>query len=114
VRIRVLTTDVNMNGIENSVAIETFRKELARRGLSDLAEFRYYTGRMHAKAFLVDDQFLVVGSQNFHYSAWGDDRGLVEYNLATNSPAGASDFRRAFEYYWQRGKPVFSRQVRSE
>jgi phosphatidylserine/phosphatidylglycerophosphate/cardiolipin synthase-like enzyme/MFS family permease len=114
VHIRVLTTDVNMNGIENSVAIETFRKELARRGLSDLAEFRYYAGRMHAKAFLVDDQFMVVGSQDFHYSAWGDDRGLVEYNLATDSPAAIRDFQGAFKYYWERGKPVVSKKVRSE
>ncbi len=114
VHIRVLTTDVNMNGIENSVAIETFRKELARRGLSDLAEFRYYTGRMHTKAFVVDGQFLVVGSQNFHYSAWGDGSGLVEYNLATDSPAAIADFRRAFDYYWKQGTPAIPGQVRSE
>jgi phosphatidylserine/phosphatidylglycerophosphate/cardiolipin synthase-like enzyme len=114
VHIRVLTTDVNMNGIENSVAIETFQKELARRGLSHLAEFRYYTGRMHAKAFLVDDAFLTVGSQNFHYSAWGDDRGLVEYNLATDAPEAISEFQSAFDYYWQRSKPVVPHKVRTE
>ncbi len=114
VRIRVLTTDVNMNGIENSVAIETFQKELARRGLSHLAEFRYYNGRMHAKAFLVDDAFLAVGSQNFHYSAWGDDRGLVEYNLATDAPEAISEFQSAFDDYWQRSKPVVPHKVRTE
>ena len=114
VHVRVLTTDVNMNGIENSVAIDAFRKELARRGLSHLAEFRYYDGRMHAKAFVVDDQFLVVGSQNFHYSAWGDDRGLVEYNLATNSARAIADFQQTFEYYWQHSKPVIPGAVRSE
>lgn len=114
VHIRVLTTDVNMNGIENSVAIETFSKELARRGLSDLAEFRYYEGRVHAKAFLVDDAFLVVGSQNFHYSAWGDGRGLVEYNLATNSDEAITQFQQSFEYYWQHSKPVVPGEVRSE
>ncbi len=114
VHIRVLTTDVNMNGIENSVAIETFQKELARRGLSHLAEFRYYEGRTHAKAFLVDDAFVVVGSQNFHYSAWGDGRGLVEYNLATNSDRAISEFQRAFAYYWAHSKPVVPGEVRSD
>ena len=114
VRIRVLVTDVNMNGIENSVAIQVMEEELARRGLSDQAEFRYYSGRMHTKAFLVDEQFLSVGSQNFHYSAWGDDSGLVEYNLATDSPGAIDEFQRAFEYYWERGKPVTPKAVRSE
>ncbi len=114
VHIRVLTTDVNMNGIENSVAIESFSKELARRGLSDLAEFRYYEGRLHAKAFLVDDAFLAVGSQNFHYSAWGDGRGLVEYNLATDSDAAISQFRQSFEYFWAHSKPVIPGEVRTE
>ena len=114
VRVRVLVTDVNMNGIENSVAIDTFRKELEKRGLSHLAEFRYYTGRMHAKAFLVDDAFLVVGSQNFHYSAWGDGKGLVEFNLATDSQPAIEAFRQAFETYWAESIPVVPGQVRSE
>lgn len=114
VHIRVLTTDVNMNGIENSVAIETFRRELARRGLEHLAEFRYYDGRMHTKAFLVDDAFLVVGSQNFHYSAWGEDRGLVEYNLATNAPEAIQQFQDSFAYYWAHSRPVVPGQVRSD
>ncbi|HEY53268.1 MAG TPA: hypothetical protein G4N94_07395 [Caldilineae bacterium] len=114
VRIRVLVTDVNMNGIENSVAIQVMKEELARRGLSDQAEFRYYSGRMHTKAFLVDDQFLSVGSQNFHYSAWGDGSGLVEYNIATDSPDAIAEFQRAFGYYWERGKPVTPKEVRSE
>ncbi len=114
VHIRVLTTDVNMNGIENSVAIETFKEALESRGLSDQAEFRYYDGRMHAKAFLVDDAFLVVGSQNFHYSAWGDGKGLVEYNLATNSDAAIAEFQDAFEFYWSQSKPVVKGEIRSE
>jgi len=112
VRIRVLVTDVNMNGIENSVGIQVMQEELARLGLSDQAEFRYYTGRMHTKAFLVDDQFLVVGSQNFHYSAWGDGKGLVEYNIATDSVDAIDDFQRAFGYYWARGKPVDPQKIR--
>jgi len=39
---------------------------------------------LHAKAFLVDDGFLVIGSQNFDHSAFGindEDLDLVEYSL---------------------------------
>jgi len=106
VKIRVLVTDVNMNGIENSVAIQVFMDELAKRGLSDQAEFRYYTGRMHTKAFLADEKLLVVGSQNFHYSAWGDGKGLAEYNLVTNNPEAIAEFKDLFEYRWEQSVPV--------
>jgi phosphatidylserine/phosphatidylglycerophosphate/cardiolipin synthase-like enzyme len=106
VKIRVLVTDVNMNGMENKVSIEVLQEELARRGISDQAEFRYYVGRMHPKALLADDELLIVGSQNFHYSAWGDNSGLAEYSLATDDPEAIEEFKRTFEYFWERGIPV--------
>lgn len=106
VKIRVLVTDVNMNGIENSVAIKAFMDELAKRGLSDQAEFRYYKGRMHTKAFLADGKLLVVGSQNFHYSAWGDGKGLAEYNLVTDNQQAITEFMDLFEYRWEQSEPV--------
>ena len=106
VKIRVLVTDVNMNGMENSVALDVLREELDRRGIRDQVEARYYVGRMHSKAFLTDEKLLVVGSQNFHYSAWGDDRGLAEYNLATNDPAAIEEFQRTFEYFWDNATPI--------
>jgi hypothetical protein len=106
VKIRVLVTDVNMNGIENSVAIKVFMEELAKRGLDDQAEFRYYTGRMHTKAFLADEKLLVVGSQNFHYSAWGDGKGLAEYNVVTDNPEAIVEFKNLFEYRWEQSVPV--------
>jgi phosphatidylserine/phosphatidylglycerophosphate/cardiolipin synthase-like enzyme len=106
VKIRVLVTDVNMNGMENKVAIDVMQDELARRGISDQAELRYYVGRMHPKALLADDKLLIVGSQNFHYSAWGDDAGLAEYSLATDDPEAIAEFQRTFEYFWEQGIPV--------
>jgi len=106
VKIRVLVTNVNMNGIENSVAIKAFKDELEKRELSDQAEFRYYEGRMHTKAFLMDDEMLVVGSQNFHYSAWGDGKGLSEYNLVTDSDKAITEFKNLFEYRWEQSIPI--------
>ncbi len=103
--VRILVTDVNMNGIENAVAIRVLQDELARRGLEGYVEIRYFDGRMHTKALLVDQELLIVGSQNFHYSAYGD-AGLAEYNLATEDPKAISEFQRTFDYYWESATPV--------
>jgi phosphatidylserine/phosphatidylglycerophosphate/cardiolipin synthase-like enzyme len=105
VKTRVMVTDVNMNGMENRAAIEVLQAELARRGVSDLVEFRYLDGRMHAKSLLVDQQLLIIGSQNFHYSAYGDS-GLAEYNLATNDPGALQEYQQTFDYYWEQAKPI--------
>jgi cardiolipin synthase len=60
---------------------------------------------MHNKAMLVDREFLSVGSQNFHYSAWGST-SLTEYNLATDDPEAVAEFLTEFEYWWAQAIPV--------
>ena len=113
-RVRVLVTDVNMNGIENMIALETMTDELVRRGLDEFVELRFYNGRMHSKAVSIDGELLVVGSQNFHYSAW-EEGSLTEYNLTTDDPEAIRTFEAAFEYYWQNASPaVTSTGVRTE
>jgi cardiolipin synthase len=54
---------------------------------------------------LIDDQFLVVGSQNFHYSAYGDN-GLTEFNIGTDDPDAIAAFKRFFDYHWERAEPI--------
>jgi phosphatidylserine/phosphatidylglycerophosphate/cardiolipin synthase-like enzyme len=103
--VRILVTDVNMNGIENKVAIRVLRDELARRGLEGYVEIRYFDGRMHTKSLLIDDELLIVGSQNFHYSAFGD-AGLAEYNLATEDTLAITEYQRTYDYYWEQAIPV--------
>jgi phosphatidylserine/phosphatidylglycerophosphate/cardiolipin synthase-like enzyme len=103
--VRILVTDVNMNGIENAVAIRVLREELARRGLEDYVEIRYFDGRMHTKSLLIDQELLIVGSQNFHYSSFGDS-GLAEYNLATEDPQAIAEYLRTYDYYWEQATPV--------
>ena len=39
--------------------------------------------RVHAKTALIDQELLILGSQNFHYSSWGE-KGLNEYSVATD------------------------------
>jgi len=93
---------LTIDGIENKIAVEAFEQELEARGLSDLVEIRFFDGETHIKSALIDDEFLIIGSQNYHYSAWGD-RGLTEYNLALDAPAAIEDYRKMFEYRWQNG-----------
>ena len=106
VKTRVLIKQGPIEAVESNIAVKEFRLALAERGLSDLVEFRYFNDSVHAKAVLIDDQFLLVGSQNFHYSAWGDGSGLTEFSIGTDDPDAIADFKRFFEYHWDNGTPV--------
>jgi len=106
VKIRVLFKKEPIEVVENKIAMQEFRRALAERGLEDLVEFRYFNDSVHAKAVLIDDQFLIVGSQNFHYSAFGDGIGLVEFNIGTDDPDAIAKFNSFFEYFWEHGTPV--------
>ena len=106
VKLRVLFKKKPIEVVENKIAMTEFRQALAERGLNDLVEFRYFNDSVHAKAVLIDDQFLIVGSQNFHYSAFGEDTGLVEFNIGTDDPEAIEKFKSFFEYHWERGTPI--------
>ncbi|NJN53951.1 MAG: hypothetical protein HC804_03855 [Anaerolineae bacterium] len=103
--VRILVEKEAMNGMENKVAIQAFVEELEKRGLRDLVEIRFYNGKLHSKAMNVDDQFMIVGSQNFHYSAWGEN-ALTEFSLGTDDPQAMEDFQNAFELRWADGIPA--------
>jgi phosphatidylserine/phosphatidylglycerophosphate/cardiolipin synthase-like enzyme len=104
VRVRVIMENTNSNGLENRVAGKVLMDELKRLGLDHLVELRFYSGKVHAKSMLVDDELLIIGSQNTHYSAWGE-QGLNEYSLATDSPAAISEYKALFETKWQESIP---------
>lgn len=105
VKTRVLIKPGVIEGVESNIAVEAFRDALEARGLSHLVEFRYFQDSVHAKAVLIDNQFLLVGSQNFHYSAYGDS-ALTEFNIGTDDPDAVAAFQKFFEYHWARGEPV--------
>ena len=104
VKVRVIVENTNSNGIENRIAIDVLEKELLSRSLEDLVEIRFFNGRLHTKSALIDQDFLVVGSQNFHYSSWGEG-GLLEYGVATDDPQAVSKYLEMFEYYWEQAIP---------
>ncbi|TET29600.1 MAG: hypothetical protein E3J69_13195 [Anaerolineales bacterium] len=105
VQTRVLIKSGPIEAVESNIAVTEFREVLEERGLSHLVEFRYFNDSVHAKAVLIDNQFLLVGSQNFHYSAFGDI-ALTEFNIGTDDPDAIAAFQRFFEYHWERGDPI--------
>jgi phosphatidylserine/phosphatidylglycerophosphate/cardiolipin synthase-like enzyme len=105
VRVRIIVENANSNGLENRVAIKVFQDELAKRGLSDYVEIRFFNGRLHMKSALIDQQLLLVGSQNFHYSSFGD-KGLLEFVVASDDPTAIDTYQQMFEYYWEQAIPL--------
>ncbi|MFN2134693.1 MAG: phospholipase D-like domain-containing protein [Candidatus Promineifilaceae bacterium] len=105
VQIRVMMEESAMNGIENRAGIFWLYKQLAAQGKEGNLDLRFSANKMHNKAMLVDREFLSVGSQNFHYSAWGSP-SLTEYNLATDDPGAVAEFLTEYEYWWNQAIPV--------
>jgi cardiolipin synthase len=101
-KIRLIIYPQPLNGIENAVANDALLNELENRGLRDQVEIRFLEELMHYKTALIDDEFLIVGSQNFHYSAYGKGNGLSEYSLGTDDPQAIEDYQRLFDYKWER------------
>ncbi len=105
IRVRVIVENSNSNGLENRVAIQVLEEELAKKGLDDLVEVRFFNGRVHTKSALIDRQMLIVGSQNFHYSSFGEG-GLLEFVAATEDPDAIEAYQTMFDYYWKQAIPA--------
>ena len=102
---RVIVENANANGLENRIGLKLLNEELARRGLSEFVELRFFDGRVHIKSALIDGQLLFVGSQNFHYSSFGTS-GLLEFVVATESPEAIQAYQDMFDYFWSRAIPA--------
>ena len=77
----------------NELGIKTFLNELG--DLERYVEFKIFAGASHAKVSVVDGQFLIVGSQNWSYAAFGnvdEDWDHPEYSLGVDSLMAAGDF----------------------
>ncbi|MBK6646557.1 MAG: DUF5123 domain-containing protein [Anaerolineales bacterium] len=72
---------------------------------------RYYTPGgitssppgLHAKSFLIDNEFLVIGSQNFDHSAFGnnsDDLDLAEYSIGIEDGSIVSSVNSYLNSAW--------------
>ena len=104
--VRVIMENANSYGLENRVTASVLYPELVRLGLEDLVEMRFYDGRVHAKSGLIDNSLLIIGSQNYQYSAWGEGGGLGENNMTTSDPAAIAEYKAMFEAKWKEAIPV--------
>ncbi|PTA69439.1 phospholipase [Deinococcus arcticus] len=102
VRVRLLAVNYGVGAAANRSGVALLRREMRRRGIPDNRfQARYVDFAMHTKALTVDGQMVVVGSMNFHFSAWGT-LGLAEAALATSDPAAVAGQVTSFEQVWQR------------
>jgi len=99
--VRVLVKPGPFEGIENNVALQALVDRFTELGLSDQLEVRYFAGPVHSKSVLIDDEVLIVGSQNFHYSAFGPARGLTEFSFAVEDAQAVEDYRNVFQVEWE-------------
>ena len=104
--VRVIMENSNSYGLENRVTAMVLYPELVRLGLADQVELRFFDGRVHAKSGLIDDSLLIIGSQNFQYSAWGEGGGLGENMITTSDPEAIAEYKALFETKWQEAVPV--------
>jgi len=100
VQVRLLIDLEPIKGIESLLAVRGLQRLVDKHGMGDQVEIRAFPGPMHAKNTLIDDELLIVGSQNFHWIAFGQGQGLAEYNLGVSDPEAIEDFKQRFEYYW--------------
>jgi phosphatidylserine/phosphatidylglycerophosphate/cardiolipin synthase-like enzyme len=105
VHVRAIVEESAFNGLENRIGIRWLLNEAAEHGKQENVEIKFADHKMHGKALLIDNELLVIGSQNFHYSAW-DSPSLTEYNLATEDSQAIADFLQEYEHHWSIGKPA--------
>lgn len=70
-------------------------KDLRNSGIPVKVE--NYAGKMHAKAMIIDDEYLVLGSTNFSNSA---ENRNDENMLIIKSPRMTKLYKDYFEYFW--------------
>jgi phosphatidylserine/phosphatidylglycerophosphate/cardiolipin synthase-like enzyme len=105
VHVRAIVEESAFNGLENRIGIRWLMDEAAKHGKQENVEIKFADHKMHGKALLIDNELLVIGSQNFHYSAWGSP-SLTEYNIATEDSQAIADFLEEYEYHWSNAIPA--------
>ncbi|WP_051655107.1 phospholipase D-like domain-containing protein [Deinococcus marmoris] len=108
VKVRLMTDEGGLGGIENRIALAHLGREMSRRGIpTSRFQARWFPTPLHAKAMLVDNAMLVVGSMNMHYSSWTQGPlGLAEYDLATTAPSVISEFAGIYSDSWPQSEKV--------
>ncbi len=106
VRIKMLLSSAEKR--MNSDSIENLRTQilLLPNGSNIFSNItvKFSNGPLHAKALSIDGQFVVIGSQNFDYSAFGIDpdniMDLVEYSFGVDNRNVTNKFDNDFASLW--------------
>jgi phosphatidylserine/phosphatidylglycerophosphate/cardiolipin synthase-like enzyme len=101
-KLRIVLAPYPFQHIENVIAMEIFNKEAVERGITQRVEIRMYGDLLHTKSAMIDGEFVIVGSHNLHWSAFGGDNTLNEYSLGVGDPNAAEQYQRFFDYLWER------------
>ena len=68
--------------------------------MRDVAKIKWFNESSHAKTVLIDERFLIVGSQNWEFAAFGKG-GLAEYSLGVEDQRAARDYLSYFNNFWE-------------
>jgi len=98
--VRLLLKMTPFMGTEAAISVEVIYNALRERGIEERVEIRAFPVALHAKTVSIDKEMVIIGSQNFHYTAYGKGVGLVEHNLGVFDPQAVEDYQRVFDYYW--------------
>jgi len=101
-KLRIVLAPYPFQHIENVIAMEIFNREAVKRGITHRVEIRMYSDLLHSKSAMIDGEFVIIGSQNLHWSAFGANTGLSEYSLGVGDPTAAEQYQRFFDYLWER------------
>jgi phosphatidylserine/phosphatidylglycerophosphate/cardiolipin synthase-like enzyme len=106
--IRIILSSDYPNGKINMFSVRNFYKRVGAGVESDMV--RFYPGDLtdrtegvHTKSFMVDGEFLVIGSQNFDASAFGSsslDLDLVEYSVGIEDIDTVANVKAHFDLIW--------------
>jgi phosphatidylserine/phosphatidylglycerophosphate/cardiolipin synthase-like enzyme len=131
IEVRIIVSQDSANRRYNVNSIVNFL-DLYENLYSERDIFRFYAPNgytrnppgLHTKSFMIDEEFLVIGSQNFDHSAFGsndNDLDLVEYSIGIESESIISDVANSeneedeyFETIWNNsGRAILVRQGES-
>ena len=101
-RVRILLAPYPTQHVENVISVRIFYEEAVERGVADRVEIRMFDDLLHSKSAIIDGEFVIVGSQNLHWTVFGKGNGLSELSLGVQDPQAASQYQSYFDYLWER------------
>mgnify|MGYP006281598321 FL=1 len=107
----LFTSPQGYQKIMTECGIRVFLDELGT--MRDVAKIKWFNESSHAKTVLIDEKFLIVGSQNWEFAAFGEG-GLAEYSLGVEDQRAARDYLSYFNNFWENKATEYSAITQNE